>query len=95
MQPSLRCHCDSAAAPGNLNRMGVGKHASGGPTWLGPASGTKERSGGSTRHGGTSEPCGMLTHAVGGVQLPRQMAQLNMKAGVGAKLYDFSISLSL
>ena len=49
MDLSLRCHCDSAAAPGDLNMIGVEKQASGGPTWLGPESGTKERSGGSTK----------------------------------------------
>ena len=49
MDLSLRCHCDSAVAPGDLNRIGVVKQASGGPTWLGPQSGTKERSGGSTK----------------------------------------------
>ena len=45
---SLRCHCDSAAAPGDPNRIGVEKEASGGPIWL-PDPGTKERSGGSTK----------------------------------------------
>ena len=49
MDLSLRCHCDGAVAPGDLNRIGVEKQASGGPTWLGPESGTKERSGGSTK----------------------------------------------
>ena len=46
------------------------------------------------RNGGTSEPRGMLTRVVGCVQLQRQMAQLNMKAGIGAKLCGFSLSLS-
>ena len=55
---SLRCHCDSAAAPGDLSRIGVETQASGGPTWLGPESGTKERSGGSTkRRYERADPC--------------------------------------
>ena len=41
------------------------------------------------RNGGTGE----LTRVVGGVQLQRQMAQLNMTAGIGAKLCGFSLSL--
>ena len=58
MDLSLRCHCDGAVAPGDLNRIGVEKQASGGPTWLGPESGTKARSGGSTkRRYERADPC--------------------------------------